>query len=106
MAETLLQRRIKELAAHHGSLRVLGRVLGVDHAYLYRLSTGEKDDPGAELLRKLKLRRVVTYERTDGVSALPTPKLCLGCAQYHGRNDCPVGWLAPAETYGVEGAKK
>jgi hypothetical protein len=68
MAETLLQRRIKELAAHHGSLRVLGRVLGVDHAYLYRLSTGEKDDPGAELLRKLKLRRVVTYERTDGVA--------------------------------------
>ena len=38
---------------------------------------------------------------TDGVPALPTPKLCPGCAQYHGRNDCPVGWLAPAEPYGV-----
>lgn len=36
-----------------------------------------------------------------GVSALPTPKPCPGCAQYHGRNDCPVGWLAPAEPYGV-----
>ena len=37
----------------------------------------------------------------DGVSALPTPKPCPGCAQYHGRNDCPVGWRAPAEPYGV-----
>ena len=40
-------------------------------------------------------------ETARGVSALPTPKLCPGCAQYHGRNDCPVGWLAPAEPYGV-----
>jgi hypothetical protein len=69
VAESMLQQRIKELAAHHGSMRVLGRVLEVYHAYLHRLSTGEKDDPGPELLRKLKLRRVVTYERTDTVDA-------------------------------------
>jgi len=38
----------------------------------------------------------VAQEGAAGVPALPTPKLCPGCAQYHGRNDCPVGWLAPA----------
>lgn len=59
---TLLQERIKKLAKHHGSMRVLGRVLETDHTYLSRLSTGEKNDPGEELLRKLKLRRVITYE--------------------------------------------
>lgn len=62
---SLLQERVKELAEHHGSIRAAARVLMVDHAYLYRLSTGEKDDPGDDLLRKLKLRRVVAYVRTD-----------------------------------------
>lgn len=73
MVESVLQRRIKELVKHHGSIRKLGRVLEVDHAYLYRLSTGEKDDPGPELLRKLKLRRVVTYERTEASVEKPWP---------------------------------
>jgi peptidoglycan/xylan/chitin deacetylase (PgdA/CDA1 family) len=68
---SVLQERIKELAKHHGSMRVLGRVLEVDHAYLYRLSTGETNDPGDDLLRKLKLRRVVSYERLSPPS---TPK--------------------------------
>jgi hypothetical protein len=42
-------------------------VLQVDQGYLYCLLRGGKDNPGDTLLRKLKLRRVVTYERTDGV---------------------------------------
>lgn len=63
MAESLLQQRITELATHHGSIRAAARVLMVDHTYLYRLSTGEKDNPDDDLLRKLKLRRVVAYER-------------------------------------------
>jgi LmbE family N-acetylglucosaminyl deacetylase len=61
----VLQQRINELVERHGSIRAAARVLDVDPVYLYRLSTGEKDAPGPELLRKLKLRRVVTYERTD-----------------------------------------
>ena len=58
---------------------------------------------GAQIkLHRIKLDLADRIDATlDGVSALPTPKLCPGCAQYHGRNDCPVGWLAPAETYGV-----
>jgi hypothetical protein len=58
----LLQRRILELAEHHGSLRAASRVLQIDHAYLWRLQTGEKDNPDDALLRKLGLRRIVTYK--------------------------------------------
>ena len=58
---TLLQERIRELVERHGSVRAAARVLEVDHAYLHRLGTGEKDDPGEELLRKLKLRRIVSF---------------------------------------------
>ena len=70
MAESMLQQRVKELAVHHGSIRAAARVLMVDHTYLYRLSNGEKDDPSDDLLRKMKLRRVVSYERTDGVTRM------------------------------------
>lgn len=73
MSATVLQLRVKELIAHHGSIRAAAAVLMVDKAYLYRLSTGEKDDPGADLLRRMKLRRVVTYERTDTSSEKPWP---------------------------------
>jgi hypothetical protein len=58
----VLQQRVKEVIERHGSIRNAARVLEVDWTYLYRLSRGEKDNPGDDLLRKLKLRRVVTYE--------------------------------------------
>jgi len=51
--------------------------------------------------RIARVMDAIGKRRAAGVPALPTPKLCPGCAQYHGRNDCPVGWLAPAEPYGV-----
>lgn len=63
--KSVLQQRIAELVAQHGGVRPAARVLEVDHGYVYRLLSGEKNDPGDKLLRKLKLRRVVTYERTD-----------------------------------------
>jgi hypothetical protein len=64
-----LQERIEELAEQHGSLRAAARVLQVDHAWLWRLARGQlREDqdrePSAALLRKLGLRRVVSYERT------------------------------------------
>jgi hypothetical protein len=58
----LLQRRIWELVDRHISMRATARVLKVDHAYLSRLATGEKDNPSDALLRKLGIRRIVTYE--------------------------------------------
>jgi len=60
----VLADRIHELANKHGSLRAVASALGVDVGYLSRLYRGEKNNPGEALLRKLKLRRVVTYEPT------------------------------------------
>ena len=64
MTVAILQECVEALVAKHGSVRAAARVLEVDHAYLYRLRTGEKRDPGETLLRRLGLRRVVSYERT------------------------------------------
>lgn len=58
-----LPERIAELVEQHGSLRAAARVLEVDPGYLSRLQSGEKDDPGDTLLRRMGLRRVVSYER-------------------------------------------
>lgn len=60
-----LPERIAELVERHGSLRAAARVLSCDPGYLSRLSSGDKDDPGAHLLRRMGLRRVVTYELID-----------------------------------------
>jgi hypothetical protein len=72
VAESVLQQRIAELVAQHGGVRPAARVLEVDQGYVYRLLSGEKSDPGDNLLRKLKLRRVVTFERTDVSAGVPT----------------------------------
>lgn len=60
---TLLRRRIAEIAAQHGSVRAAARVLEMDHVYLWRLMVGQKRNPQPALLRKLGIRRVVTFER-------------------------------------------
>jgi hypothetical protein len=58
----LLQERIIEMAEVHGSLRAAARVLQVDHGYLWRLMRGDKDNPDHTLLRKLGIRKIVTFE--------------------------------------------
>jgi transcriptional regulator with XRE-family HTH domain len=35
------------------SLRELGQLGGIDHAYIYRLETGDKESPSEEILSKL-----------------------------------------------------
>ena len=60
---SLLRARIQELAKQHGSLRAASRVLQIDNGYLSRLQDGGKTEPSEEVLRKLGLRRVVTYIR-------------------------------------------
>ena len=59
-----LEERIGELAYKHGSLRAAAKVLQVDAGYLSRLADGGKSCPGKELLRRMGLRQVITYERT------------------------------------------
>ena len=70
-----LQDRIDELVAQHGSLRAITRVTEIDAGYLSRLRTGEKVNPEKDKLRRLGLRRVVTFERLKtpnvGVKARP-----------------------------------
>lgn len=62
----LLQRRLQQFADKHGSIRAAARVLQVDHAYLSRLIDGTKANPSEQLLRKVGLRRLVSYsDRTD-----------------------------------------
>lgn len=60
----LLADAILKSVAKHGSYRAAGKVLGVDHAYLHKLATGEKDAPSEALLKKLGLRRTVTITYT------------------------------------------
>lgn len=58
-----LQDRIDELVVQHGSLRAVARVTEIDVGYLSRLRAGEKVNPEKDKLRRLGLRRVVSYER-------------------------------------------
>lgn len=55
-----------KLIEKHGGLRAAARVLGINYAYLWRLKSGEKVNPNAKILRKLGLRRQVSYESTNG----------------------------------------
>lgn len=50
----------------HGSLRKAAKVLEVDFAYLWRLQTGRKSNPGAELSRKLGIAREVSFRKVNG----------------------------------------
>jgi hypothetical protein len=76
-AQISLAERIAELAVQHGSLRAAGRVLDVDAGYLSRLASGEKDNPDEQLLRRMGLRRIVTYERRRATppAAAPVEKM-------------------------------
>jgi len=56
-----LSERIGQLVEQHGSLRAAARDVGLDWAYLHRLRSGEKTNPSPETLRKLGLRRVISY---------------------------------------------
>lgn len=54
MAEAALGLLLKLLRERRGlSLRELGRLAEVDHAYIYRLETGDKEAPSTEVLAKL-----------------------------------------------------
>lgn len=53
MKADIFKQRIDELATVYGSVRAVGRALNIDHAYLYRLTSGEKTNPSKAVLRKL-----------------------------------------------------
>jgi HTH-type transcriptional regulator, competence development regulator len=54
MAEAALGFLLRKLREERGlSLRELGQLTGVDHAYIHRLETGTKESPSDEVLAKL-----------------------------------------------------
>ena len=61
----LLAERIQALVAEHDGLRAAARYLQCDPAYLLRLHDGEKTNPSEAILKKLGLKRVVTYVRAE-----------------------------------------
>lgn len=52
---------VDALIAKHGGLRAAARAIQINYAYLSRLRSGEKTNPTAATLRKLGLKKVVTY---------------------------------------------
>ena len=62
---TTIRQRVAELVARHGGLRPAARALRMTPQYLYRLGNGEKKNASVAMLRKLGLRRVVTYIRSS-----------------------------------------
>lgn len=58
--------RVAELVAEHGSLRKAGAAVGIDHAFLWKISNGQKLAKG-DTLARLGLRETVTitYERIE-----------------------------------------
>jgi transcriptional regulator with XRE-family HTH domain len=61
-----LAERIEQLVEQHGSMREVARVTTIDVAYLSRLHSGEKVQPSKDILTRLGLRRVTTYELLKG----------------------------------------
>ena len=47
-------------------MRELGLLSGVDHAYIHRLETGEKESPSAEIVERL-IRPLKADERQAGI---------------------------------------
>jgi len=64
MGASALGTVLKDLRESKGfSLRELAQLAGIDHAYIHRLETGEKDSPSKETLDKLI--RVLKPHRRD-----------------------------------------
>lgn len=57
-----LKDRIVWLEEHYGGLRAAAVALDIDAGFLCRMKSGKKFNPSNETLRKLGLRRKVTYE--------------------------------------------
>ncbi len=60
---TTVSRRIEELAAQYGSVTEVANRLGVNAIYLHRLANGSKTSPSEDVIKKLGLRRIVSYVR-------------------------------------------
>ena len=68
MQQTGLGILLRQLREGRGlSLRELSQLCSIDHAYVHRLETGEKESPSSELLTRL-LRVLKATERETGMA--------------------------------------
>lgn len=58
-----LNSAIDRLVEQHGSLRAVGKSIGLDVGYLSKLKSGKKSNPSDETLKKLGLVRAVYFIR-------------------------------------------
>lgn len=58
-----LTRVIREIVNQHGGVRQAARALQIDHGYLSRLWSGDKDNPSEAMMKKLGIEREVSYRR-------------------------------------------
>jgi hypothetical protein len=58
----MIAQKINELVKRYGSLRAAARVLGYDVSYLTRLRNGEKTNPDKKILKKLGLKRIISFK--------------------------------------------
>ncbi len=58
--------RVKQLVRQHGGLVKAARAIDISPGYLSRLGYGSHFNPGASVLRKLGLRKVIRFERING----------------------------------------
>ena len=59
-----LKEEIERLQFVHGGLRKAAKALDIDPSYLCRLRNGEKQNPSDDILEKLKIKRIITFEYT------------------------------------------
>ena len=57
-----LSDRVKVLRLIHGSYRAVSDITGIDHGYLHRLASGQKQNPSDETIEALGLVKIVSYE--------------------------------------------
>jgi len=60
-----LPEALKEIASHYRSHRQAAYASDIDRAYWNRLLWGQLTNPSDETLKKLGLKKVVTYEWDD-----------------------------------------
>jgi len=75
---------LRKLRENRGlSLRELSQLAGIDHAYIYRLETGAKESPSAEVLAKLARALKATKRDADMLRYLAeNPNVSVGLAEY------------------------
>lgn len=63
MSDYTISTHVAYLIANLGGVRRAARAVNIDPAYLLRLRDGDKLNPSAATLRKLGLRKVISYVR-------------------------------------------